>query len=458
MKNRRKHKRERARFIIMKIIAASFCLIIFTFALSAQKSDEVLATANNQKFSSKDLEPKARENYENLPTVIADMRRALLEQQIADLLLETEAAARKISVEKLIETDVTDKVPNPAETEIQAVYDANQAALDGKSLKEVRPQIIAFLKREPQQKALTDYIARLKVKYKIAPGKDINAPNLKPPDILAAVGGKTITVESFEAKNKPALADLEIEIYEYVLESLEQTVLSALIETEAKAQNLEAGDLIAREITDKMRDYTPDERERLEIAFKDRLFKKYNAKILLKEPMPFVQNISTDDDPSLGKRDASVTVVEFVDFQCSACAAASPVLKKVLSEYGDKIRFVVRDFPLVRTHENAFRAALAANAANAQGKFFEYAEVLYKNQESLDDQSLKKYAADLGLNLKQFELDLASEKFAAEVRKDMADGEKYGITGTPTVFVNGVKVSRFSAESFRRAIEEALKK
>ncbi len=76
----------------------------------------------------------------------------------------------------------------------------------------------------------------------------------------------------------------------------------------------------------------------------------------------------------------------------------------------------------------------------------------------MDDASLKKYAADLGLNIKQFELDFSSERTAAEVRKDMADGNEYGIRGTPTIFINGVKVNRLSAEGFRAAIDRALAK
>jgi protein-disulfide isomerase len=82
---------------------------------------------------------------------------------------------------------------------------------------------------------------------------------------------------------------------------------------------------------------------------------------------------------------------------------------------------------------------------------------LYKNQDKLDDESLKKYAADSGLNIKQFELDLENDKFAEEVRKDSSDGKSYGITGTPTVFVNGVKVRTLSAASFQKAIDKALK-
>ena len=129
-----------------------------------------------------------------------------------------------------------------------------------------------------------------------------------------------------------------------------------------------------------------------------------------------------------------------------------------MRSYGDKIRFVVRDFPLVTIHENAYNAALAANAANAQGKFFEYTEILYANQSKLDEASLIAYAAQLGLNVKQFEADLKSKKFAPDVEKDIADGKTLGISGTPTIYVNGIKARGFSPEVFRRAIDTALRK
>ena len=148
----------------------------------------------------------------------------------------------------------------------------------------------------------------------------------------------------------------------------------------------------------------------------------------------------------------------FSDFQCSACSAAHPIVKRVLAGFGDQVHFVVRNFPLEAIHENAFRAALAAAAANAQGKFFEYTEVLYKNQAALDDASLKKYATDLGLNAAQFAIDFSSEKTAAAVRKDIAEGKSYGITGTPSIFINGAYVRRISAEHLKQMIDAALKK
>ncbi len=166
----------------MKLITTLFCLLIFTFALFAQKPDEILATANGQKFTSKDLTPIASGAFENLPKTIAETRKALLEQQIADILLETEANARKLTIEKLIETDVTNKISAPTDKEIQTIYDANRAEIGSKTLAAVRPQIVVFLKRESEQKTLPEYLSNLKVKYKVAPGKDVNAPNLKPFD------------------------------------------------------------------------------------------------------------------------------------------------------------------------------------------------------------------------------------------------------------------------------------
>ena len=99
---------------------------------------------------------------------------------------------------------------------------------------------------------------------------------------------------------------------------------------------------------------------------------------------------------------------------------------------------------------------MAANAANAQGKFFEYIELLYRYQGALDRESLKAYAGQIGLNVKQFEIDLNAERSAVEIRKDISDGELYAVSSTPTIFVNGVKVHRLSPDAFRRAINRAL--
>ncbi len=442
----------------MKLVFILFCLI-FAFASSSfgQKPDEILATAAGRKFSARDLSADGRKLFENQNVIIAEARTKIFTQMLDNILLDLEAKSKSISVDTLLDAE-TKKIPDPNATEIKAIYDANRSALGDKPIDAVRPQIVDYLRRQPEQHVIQNLVDKLKVKYKVVPGKNVNDSILKPLESLATVNGKAISVKDFEEKNKAALYDVRAGIADNIKLDLAAAVFQALVNEEAKAKNTDASGIIAVEITDKLRDYSDAERDALVSDFQSRLFAKYTVKLLLKELEPFVQSISTDDDPSQGKSSAPVTVIMFSDFQCSACGAVHPVLKSVLSGYGDKVRLVVRDFPLTGMHENAFRAALAANAANAQGKFFEYIDVLYRNQEALDGASLKKYAASLGLNIKQFELDLSSEKTAAEVRKDMADGANYGIQGTPTIFVNGIKVRRLSTDGFKTAIKKALNK
>src|SRR6185312_13785304 len=195
-------------------------------------------------------------------------------------------------------------------------------------------------------------------------------------------------------------------------------------------------------------------RQQLEKDLSARLRKSANIRWLITEPEPPVMSVSVDDDPARGDATAPVTIVEFTDFQCPACAAMHPVLEEVLKSYGNKVRFVVRDFPLTQ-HENASKAAEAANAANAQGKFFEYISVLFKNQKALDVASLKKYASDLGLDRGKFDAALDRGTYAAEVNKDVSDGELYGVGSTPTIFVNGVQLRVLSADGLRAAIDRA---
>src|SRR5688500_19413684 len=114
----------------------------------------------------------------------------------------------------------------------------------------------------------------------------------------------------------------------------------------------------------------------------------------------------------------------------------APVLDEVIKSYGNKVRLVVRDFPLPM-HPDSRKAAEAANAANAQGKFFEYTALLFKRQKALDTPSLKKYASELGLDRAGFDAALDSGKYAVEVKHDIDEGEIYGVGSTPTIFVNG---------------------
>src|SRR6185436_19461777 len=155
----------------------------------------------------------------------------------------------------------------------------------------------------------------------------------------------------------------------------------------------------------------------------------------LTAPVAPAFSIATDDQPAKGNPNASVTIVEFTDFQCPSCALQHPVLERIVNEFGDRVRLVVRDFPLSQ-HADARKAAEAAEAAREQGKYWEYVTVLFRNQSALGVDKLKQYASEVGLDRARFDAALDSGKFAEKVQHDVIDGDKLGINGTPTLYIN----------------------
>jgi protein-disulfide isomerase len=139
--------------------------------------------------------------------------------------------------------------------------------------------------------------------------------------------------------------------------------------------------------------------------------------------------------PAFGPESAKVTIVEFSDFQCPYCAQASETVKRIRETYGDKVRFVFRQFPL-SFHQNAHGAAEAALAAHAQGKFWAYHDRLFTHQGSLDRKSLESYAQELGLDLPSFKKGLDDRAFDSQIDADVALGRTAKVDGTPTMFIN----------------------
>lgn len=153
---------------------------------------------------------------------------------------------------------------------------------------------------------------------------------------------------------------------------------------------------------------------------------------------PETFSVSFDDDAVKGNPNAPVTIVEFSDFQCSFCARFfMQTLPQIRSEYIDtgKVKLIYRDFPLNSLHPQATPAALAAECAKEQDKFWEMHDLIFQNQGSLSDASYKQWASDLGLDTTQFNDCLDSGKYAEEVSKDLQDGVSAGVGGTPSFFV-----------------------
>src|SRR5262249_23982985 len=171
-------------------------------------------------------------------------------------------------------------------------------------------------------------------------------------------------------------------------------------------------------------------------AYAERLRSGASVQVFLKPPEPPVFEISIEDRPWRGGANAPVTVIEFTDFECPSCGATQPELEEVAREFAAKVKLVARNFPLDQ-HKRAFDAAEAAEAAREQGKYWEYAALLFKNQKALEVDKLKEYASRLGLDRKRFDVALDSHKYAGRVKQDLVDGEKIGVDSTPTVFING---------------------
>jgi len=174
-----------------------------------------------------------------------------------------------------------------------------------------------------------------------------------------------------------------------------------------------------------------------------------------------VVDISVDDDAIKGNPGAPVTIIEFSDYECPFCGRhVQDTLSKIMTEYVDtgKVRIVFRDYPL-SFHQKAQKAAEAAECAGEQGKYWEMHDILFANQEALEIDDLKGYAAEIGLNTADFDACLDSGIMADEVAKDMADGQAAGVQGTPASFINGKLISgAFPFEEFQKIIEEELAK
>ena len=144
-------------------------------------------------------------------------------------------------------------------------------------------------------------------------------------------------------------------------------------------------------------------------------------------------------DHAQGSPAAPVTLVEYGDYECPYCGNAYPVVKRLQQDLGERLRFVFRNFPLNTVHAHAGVAAQAAEAAAAQGKFWEMHDLLYEHQQDLADADMVRYALKIGLEVYRFESDLSGETFSRRVSEDFRGGVRSGVNGTPTFFINGVR-------------------
>lgn len=445
-----------------------------------------LAIVNGQTITTADLDPRIREEVESLEEKVAQMRREMLDVQINTILLEREARKRKLTTPQLYELEVSKRIPAPTAADITRFIEENREQIGSGDEATIRKQVAELLRSAYGSRLQEDFVRRLRKFNPVVMGVDINTPNLSQSAVLATLAGQPLTAGPVLEKVKVPIFKLRMDTYELQRAALERIINDLLVIAEANRRNVGPEVLMRTEVSEKAhrpsdaevaKFYAENSKEiggelslvhnrlaefleekdkqRLEREMNERLRKGADVRLLMKEPQAPTQLISTDDDPSRGDSTAPVTIVEFTDFQCPSCAAMHPILEEILKSYGNKVRLVVRDFPL-SLHANARKAAEAANAAHAQGKFFEYISLLFKRQDTLDVASLKKHATELGLDRARFDVALDKGTYADEVQHDLVDGETYGVDSTPTIFVNGVVVGTLSNEGLRAAIDRAL--
>ncbi len=319
------------------------------------------------------------------------------------------------------------------------------------------------------------------------------APNtaLDPALVVGTVNGASVTAGELDKHLAEEMSRLSEEyltkVHDARKQGLDEMLTDRAIELEAKAQGITKEDVVRKGVTEKMS--TPSEAELKEFydkfvkgkynvpyedakmqiaqkmmeekqterakAFVEEIKKKYNATMSL--PLPAIPRVEVAaTGPSRGPANAPITIIEFSDFECPFCSRAKGTVDEVMQKYGDKIHLVYRQFPLP-FHSHAKKAAEAAICADEQGKFWQMHDKMFDNNKNLTPDELKGYAKGLGLDSKKFDECLDSGKAAATVEKDIADGKKVFVNGTPHFFINGRGLSGAQPiEAFAEIIDAEL--
>jgi protein-disulfide isomerase len=465
----------------------------------------VLAIVNGVKITSADLSAETVQQIGDLARQMATARKQELERQINAKLLDAEAKKRGVTADKVFEDEVTARIPPPTDAEVQAFYEQHKPEIEAQlghaaELKEVRPQIVNTITVERQG----DYEQQLSARLRTGAQYQVFVTDVQPPTnaaerarVLATVNGQSITAANVEDAVRPLLPQVQTAAYELRQQDLDTRINDLLLQQEAQKRQVTARALYDTEIGARVKPVTEadartfynqnkdrvngefaqikdqlieylkqQEQTRASGVFANELRRKATIQTFLQPPVVPAVNIAIDDQPARGNATAKVTIVEFADFQCPSCAALQPTLERLMTEYGDRVRLVARDFPLTQ-HKSAEKAAEAAEAARAQGKYWEYAALLYKQQAAaatpeakeaaLAVPKLKEYATQLGLNRPQFDAALDSGRFAAQVARDQQDGVKLGVGHTPTVYINGRATNDITYEALKSALDAALR-
>jgi len=273
--------------------------------------------------------------------------------------------------------------------------------------------------------------------------------------VVATVGRRPITLAEVEQTVALSLYQLEEQRTKLLRESTQHLIEEELLAAEAARVGVTVSDLIERagesETVAKLAGfpgpirlagtsspfpYISEEMSRVRRALLVQLRRNADIHVNLSQPELPVLDVSPDDDPWTGTAQAPVTIIEFSDFECPYCKNSVPVLKALLAKYPGKLKLVYRDFP-GPNHHQALPAAVAAQCAAEQGRFWDYHDALFNQQAPATRWNFSALAKDLGLHQPPFDTCMKDNRYREEVLQDLQNGLKLGVTSTPTFFING---------------------
>jgi protein-disulfide isomerase len=335
-------------------IGAVLGVMVFSVTCTAvpvltQSTGEVVGQVGDRILTMADLDDAWRQNDGasriQMLQDLYDTRRRSLDIVIGDILIEREAAARGISREDLLAGELPSRTLSVTDEDVALLYGQNQNAFGGRTIEQMKPEIMAFLDGQRPVQARRAYITDLRA----------------------------------------AASDVRV--------SLEPPRTAVLI---------------------------------------------------------------APDDPVFGSVSAAIEIVEFSDFECPFCQRLTVTLEALKTAYGSDIRLVFKHYPLPN-HAQAFKAAEAGRCAHDQGKFWELHDTMFAKQGELGVDDLKRHAGELGMDQAAFDSCLDSGRFADQVTQDLKEGQQYGVSSTPTVFINGRAVMGAAPfETFEEIIEDEL--
>ncbi len=320
----------------------------------------------------------------------------------------------------------------------------------------------------------------------VAPVLSARGPSV----LVARAAGKDISVAEVDARLGDEMTKLNEQIYVLRRDAADRLAVEMLVKQAAQRDNVAEDEWLKRKVEPNIEPPTPKEIEQLYEKVKERLdpgtsletvrtqltatlyreargqlvrkvfeqLKKEAGYELLLERPARTRKVVDAVGPSKGPANAPITLVVFSDFQCPFCGRSNGVVDRVLKNYGDNIRLVFRQFPL-KMHREASRAAEASLCADAQGKFWAFHDLLFSNQSDLSQEALATHANALSLDVSKFGACLDSGAMAAKVQKDLSDGNRAGVDGTPAFFINGLMLSGARPETdFYDVIEAELKR